>query len=454
MKRKATKNLLLFTFALLVFTLSYYRNLWGVVERKSFDNFDVYCESQVIGRVIRAEKEGIFSEGGLNGWVRDDSVMKDMTWDEMTYFQFDIYKKGLKIGPAHFIIYDSQLGGQAMIFALLDKISPLSNSLNLYLFWLINSFSFAFILTVFVSWVNKNYGFNASFITFLLLLLSPWLTFFGKDLYLVLSAFYLPFIIMLLLLYFESLEKTKISIGKLFMFSSGLVFIKLFFTGFEFITTALVMFTVPLFYYLILNKWKLSLFLKRFISVALGAISGIVIYTGLFLYQLSTIKGSFSESFKYMIYCFLKRTSGSSADFPEDFKASLETNVKVVLKLYFNAKTIDFGFVGISFKVLFYVLIIFSLFTIIPKNISPATYLNRRRNFALVFTTWIAILGPFSWFIIFKAHSYIHGGFDEIVWYMPYCLFGFALIGSVASSLMKDINAYFDNQDKVTSGSG
>jgi hypothetical protein len=31
--------------------------------------------------MIRAEKEGIFSEGGLNGWVRDDSIMKDMTWD-------------------------------------------------------------------------------------------------------------------------------------------------------------------------------------------------------------------------------------------------------------------------------------------------------------------------------------------------------------------------------------
>jgi hypothetical protein len=81
MERESVKNLLLFIMVMLLFAFSYYRNLWGVVERKKFNDFDVYCESQVLGRVIRAEKEGIFSEGGLNGWVRDDSIMKDMTWD-------------------------------------------------------------------------------------------------------------------------------------------------------------------------------------------------------------------------------------------------------------------------------------------------------------------------------------------------------------------------------------
>ena len=372
----------------------------------------------------------------------------------MTYFQFDIYKKGLEIGPAHFIIYDSQMGGQAMIFALLDKISPFSNSLNLYLFWMINSFSMAFLLTLFVSWVYKNYGFSASLITFLLLLISPWLTFFGKDLYLMLSSFYLPFIIMLYLLFSEFKGKTKISLRKLFLISTGLIFVKLFFSGFEFITSALVMFTIPLFHYMFLSKWKMKFFLKRFTSVALGAISGIIMYAVLFSYQLSTLKGNFLYGFKYMLYCFLKRTYGNSADFPEGFKESLESNVIVVLKQYFHSKTIDIGMVGISFGVLFCIFIIFSLLSMAPENITPTTYANRKRNIPLVFTTWISVLGPFSWFIIFKAHSFVHLDFDEIVWYMPYCLFGFALIGSVGSSLIKDINIYFGNKDQVATGSG
>lgn len=447
MNRKSGKNVILFTLAMLVLGFGYYRDFWGVVDEKSFNDFDVYCESQVLGRVIRSEKEGIFSEGGLNGWVRDDSVMKDMTWDEMTNFQFKIYKEGFKLGPTHFVIYDSQLGGQGMIYALIDKISPFNNSLNLYLFWFLNSFSLAFLLTIFVSWVNKNYGMNSSLITFFLLLLSPWLTFFGKDLYIVLVTFYIPFIFLLILLYLESLGKIKISTFKLFLLSTFLLFLKLFFSGFEFITSALVMFTVPIFYYKFLSKWELKFFFKRFAVATFGAISAIIIYAILFSYQLSTIKGSFWDGFKYMLYCFLKRTHGNSADFPEAFRASLDSNVGGVLKTYLNARAIDMGLVNISYGAVILSLIIFSILCMLPESISPATFKNRRINLTLVYTTWISILGPLSWFVIFKAHSYIHQTFDEIVWYMPFCLFGFALVGSVVSTLLKDINSYFEKQE-------
>lgn len=77
---------------LLLFAGSYYRNIWGTVDKKEFEKSDVYSASQVLGRVIRAETNGIFSDAGLTGWVKDDSIMKDMSWDDMTYFQFDIYK--------------------------------------------------------------------------------------------------------------------------------------------------------------------------------------------------------------------------------------------------------------------------------------------------------------------------------------------------------------------------
>ena len=66
-------------------------NFWKTVDQKSFDNFDIYCQSQVIGRIIQSEKVGFFSEAGLNGWVKDDSLMKDMSWDEMTYFQLMLW---------------------------------------------------------------------------------------------------------------------------------------------------------------------------------------------------------------------------------------------------------------------------------------------------------------------------------------------------------------------------
>jgi hypothetical protein len=446
MKRKSVLNLLFFTFMTLAFTLAYFKNSLHVVEQDRFeDAYDIYCQSQVIGRLIRAETNGILSDAGLNGWVRDDSVMKDMTWEEMAKFQYRIYREGIDLGPSNFIIYDSQLGGQAMFFALIGKISPFSNSVNLDLFWIMTSLSLALLISVFVFWLSKNYGFMAALIAFLLILFTPMLTMLGRDLYLVPSSFYFPFIVMLLLLYFESSGKFKVTPGKLFLISFVLIFIKLFFSGFEFITTALIMFTVPMFYYLILNKWSLKLFFKRFAGVVSGSVTAIILHALLYSYQLSTLKGSLMWGINNLLSCFLRRTYGNSADFPEAFKASLEANVSAVLKLYYTSPALGFGrLTFLTFGTLIYILIMFSVLCFVPEKISPSLYKNRKKNMVLAITTWISLSATFSWFIIFKAHAYVHFyGYDDIVWCMPFALFGFALIGSVGSSVIKDVIGYF-----------
>jgi hypothetical protein len=446
MKNKLFINLSIFTLITIAFTLGFYNDFWKVAEQGTFrDPYDIYCQSQVIGRVIRSETNGIFSERGLNGWVRDDSIMKDMTWEDMTHFQYRIYTENIKLGPVNFIYYDSQIGGQAMLFAFLDKISPFSNSTNLNLFWIITSVSLALLMSVFVFWISKYYGLYASLIVFLFLLFSPMLTTMGNDLYLVLSSFFLPFIIMLLLLYYESIGKLKINQIKLFLISIALIFIKLFFSGYEFISTFLVMFTVPLFYYFFLNSWKLNLFIKRSLSVVLGAISAIILNAILYSYQLSTLKGNFMWGFKNMLSCFLRRSYGNSTDFPEVFKASLEANVPAVLKLYYSSPALGFdNRTLLHFDSFIIRLIAFSMLVFISKNISPTTFKNRQVNKALMLTTWISLLAPLSWFVIFKAHAFVHFyGYDDIVWCMPFALFGFALFGSICSSLITDIIIFF-----------
>jgi hypothetical protein len=449
MKRKSLKTLILFFLTTTALTSGYYYNFWNVVDHKSFDNFEIYCQSQVIGRLIRTESNGFFSEAGLNGWVRDDSVMKDMTWDDMTYFQFEIYKKGLKLENTEFIIYDSQIGGQAMAFSLLDKMSPFSKSVNIELFWIITSLSLAILITFFIYWVYLYYGFGAALITFLLNIFSIWLTFWGRNIYMTISVFYLPFIVFLWLLHAESLKKSTVTSWKLFLLSLAMVFAKLFFTGFEFISSFLIMISIPLFYYLFLNQWRFRLFLTRLTSVAAGAISAMVLNALLFSYQLSTIKGSFSYGLKYMLYCFLKRSHGNSADFPDGFKDSLESGVFEVIRTYLNAHSVTIGRQDIHFSALIIIFILISLVSIFSEKISPSTFKNLQRNKVLVYTTWISLLAPMSWFIIFKAHSFIHTTFDEIVWYMPFVLFGFALTGSVLTTLFKDINSWFDNPQEA-----
>lgn len=434
MKIQKIKNILLIVGVTIVFSLNFYNNFWGIVDQKKFNDYDVYCQSQVIGRVIKAEKDGIFSKAGFTGWVRDNKVMKDMTWEDMTYFQYTIYEKELDVDVSNFILYDSQIGGQAMTFALIDKVSPFSNTTNLKFFWIITSLSLAIILSFFILWIKRYYGLFSSIFTLVLIIASPWMTIFGRNLYWVLSSFYFPFIILLFLFYKESENKLNLSQIRLYFLSFLLVFLKLFLTGFEFVTTFLVMFTIPLFYYWIYNNWSFRKFVKRFMNLVIGSISGIFLYIAVFLYQFSIIKGSFVLGVNHLMESLLKRTNGNSADFPEAFKASLDSRVPEVLKIYFHMDIITVGKIIIDFSTLFYVLLLFSFFIIVGIKISPTINKDKKKIFALFSTTWISLLAPLSWYVIFKAHSYIHQGYNGIILYMPFCIYAFALIGAFSSS--------------------
>lgn len=76
-------------------------------------------------------------------------------------------------------------------------------------------------------------------------------------------------------------------------------------------------------------------------------------------------------------------------------------------------------------------------------------YLNRnsdqfrkRLNLALLVTTLVSLIAPLSWFIVFKQHSANHFHLDYIVWYMPFLLFGFVIIGEGMSLLLNKLGIY------------
>ena len=62
---------------------------------------------------------------------------------------------------------------------------------------------------------------------------------------------------------------------------------------------------------------------------------------------------------------------------------------------------------------------------------------RQQQDIALILTTWFSILAPLSWFVIFKAHSYIHTHMSFLLWQMPFTLFGFAVFGAVVIAWTK-----------------
>ena len=62
---------------------------------------------------------------------------------------------------------------------------------------------------------------------------------------------------------------------------------------------------------------------------------------------------------------------------------------------------------------------------------------RRHHYIALICATWFSILAPLSWFVIFKAHSYIHTHMSFLLWQMPFTLFGFAVFGATVIAWTK-----------------
>ena len=63
-------------------------------------------------------------------------------------------------------------------------------------------------------------------------------------------------------------------------------------------------------------------------------------------------------------------------------------------------------------------------------------FIKKSKIVTLIVTTWFSLLAPLSWLIMFKAAAYIHTHTNFIAFYMPFALFGFAIIGIVLSHFL------------------
>lgn len=433
-KEKYNKYITFLFCCVTVLTLGFYNNFWNAANQKWFDGFQYDSESLIVGKLILADQDGILAQGGLLGRFHKIPEVKDIN-----LYQYDIYKNNLDIDNLKFNTYNSQTGGQAFIFVLLDSISPFSNITNIKIFKLLTSILTAFVFSLILLWFFENFGLGTALIILTLILFSQWITVFGRNLYWGLWSFYIPFITVLTILSIENKKNYFLSLKKLFGLVYLSVFLKCFFSGFEYITTTLIMLVTPFTYYAILDKWDLRILFKRIIFTAFGSICAILSLFAILTYQISIVKDSVIKGFEHIWESFVKRTYGNSSDYPELIKESFNSRIHDVLIEYWNGIAIDFNnifinslrkeLLKIEFGELILLFAIFSGLSLALSKLSNTNISNKKRNIALIATCWFSILAPLSWLILFKSHSYIHTHMNCIVWYMPFALFGYALIG-------------------------
>ncbi|MBN2545786.1 MAG: hypothetical protein JXB50_08320 [Spirochaetes bacterium] len=455
-KLKKEKMIFVFPLTVILLFLNFYFNLFNVVHKEWFPLHQLDAESYIMGKMVKSHRDGIFSDAGLTGLVSPDD--NPVSYDDNPFdFQFQAYLKNLEFGA--YSTYDSHVGGQGMLFSMLDKLVPFSQRIKLYFFRMINAFFSAFILSIVLLWFYLEFGSTVYFTALASVFFSQWLTVFARNLWWCMWVFYLPLVMVMFYLR-KNYDQSRF---KLIAFGSIIftaVLIKCFINGFEHITSFLVMLSVPLVYYAILYKMKIQKFIKLFFTTITGSLLAILIIIIILCTQVMIVKGSFFKGMEHIAYSFQKRTHADSRDFSYVDAESLEAGTTEVVAIYTLGSFFD---LNNYFKVsnpfisnfilnirYIYLIIIFLIFSILLYFRNKEYYANsNEQRKALMISTWFSILAPLSWFVIFKAHSFKHMHMDFLVWQMPFTIYGFAIVGLVVKNGLTELRRFFKgNKEK------
>ena len=440
------RRMSIWAISVLLLFFGFFSNLWHVAEQQWFDTHQRDTESLIVGRMVKSRQDGIFSAGGLTGAGITTNIQQQWISSNQIEAQYAAYLN--KHSFDEYSQYMSQPGGQGILFSLFDRLIPLSSQIKLWAFYVLTALLSAIALTAIIGWFYEEFGWWVAIFVAGSAVLSQWLTVFGRNLWWSLWAFYLP---MIAVMYY--LKRHRVPANRQFIRFGTLifvaVFVKCFINGFEYITTTLIMMMVPCIYYAILDKWSRHQCMKWTLAAVYG--SGVAIFLSLTLlcFQIGSVKGGFPDGVGHVIYSLGKRTHGNAQSFPDVYAASLEASTIGVLITYVKGVFFDLNnylshtnsFVSnfllkVRYAYLIVLFIVMSALLFLRSN--KKIMAERQQHYiALIFTTWFSILAPLSWYVIFKAHSFIHTHMSFVLWQMPFTFFGFAVFGAAVIAVTK-----------------
>ena len=441
---ESAKSLSLFSLSTLLLFFGFYSNCWRAAEQQMFLDFQRSAESLVVGRLVKSRQDGIFSASGLTGAGITNNIHQNWISPKEINHQYTTYLNGLKFDA--YSPYLSQIGGQAILFSVLDLSMQLSPKKSLTLFYILTSFLSASALALIVLWFYLEFGLCTSIFVLCAMIFSESMTLFGRNLWWCIYAFYLPMIAVMYYFRYTPIHRSFAIFGVIVFVA---VFTKCFINGYEYISTTLLMMLAPFVFYSVLYRLGTFRFLKGVLVSGFSSCLAIFFSLIVLSFQIGFIKEGVADGFEHVLLSFEKRTHGKLDNLPDSMKTtpiamSLKADtidvVTVYLKTTFldinNYLTISNSFVSNVLLKLRYVTLVFIFFVtsvfILYLGKRCTSVMVQHKNIALIVATWFSILAPLSWFTIFKAHSFIHPHLNYVVWQMPFSLYGFAVCGVAA----------------------
>ncbi|MBV6395528.1 MAG: hypothetical protein HFACDABA_01104 [Anaerolineales bacterium] len=416
----------LFLVSALLLFFGFDRNLWRLSPAENFSSFQQDSESLVLGRLVQSRQAGLFSEGALLGW--GDAASPDLTAEDYDH-QYDVYLSDG--GFDSYMIYKSQSGMQAAFFGLLDWGSPFSSARNLRLFHAFTALMSALTISALVTWFYLEFGWVTAITVLATTLGSMWVTYYGRNLFYSIWTYFLPMAILLHLLRRESLGGI-LRERNLYAAMCGLIFFKGIFSGYDFLLPPLGMLAVALIFYAVKDSWSFGKSARRITLTAAFSSAGILLSFLVVAAQIGAVSGSFADGLLHLANTIGRRTVGETLNPAQSgiYELAGAASLGSVLDTLLHKSAI---LVGIKYIHLIYVFLAATVLFLAVPRLRKGT----RSDIALLVTTWVSILSPLSWIVLFKAHAAFHSHTTSIIWHMPFVIFGYALVGRLLAGVFR-----------------
>jgi hypothetical protein len=442
--KKVVRRFIMPFLVIIISFLSYNYNFLGAANPSWFQIHDLQSQQLVLDGILNCSETDSNYRCRLGYYTRPG--VGDESSDPYKLLAINFYNRKYKSGE--FKQYKSQYGLQAQLFGSLAKLGYR----DINILHSLAAFSMSLTVGILFCLIRRDFSPYSALMFSLTLIISPWVVVFSRNLYWVPATWFLPLIISM------HFARNFFCPGK----TKAIIFLLLFLTflikllcGYEYMTSIFVASLVPILYQGI--KLKVSfrkfftIFLSFFLVFSISFITAIGIHIKSTYNDIPSGIGSLAQRARIRTYdstssIFSLENSGlavtvrymttfydflpwlpsirdiSILDNNEDIKIlknayskpSLKSLQDSVLK---TSSYLKIALVSTIISSLSFLLFLGCLLRIWFKLDSPLR--------AIILISFAA---PVSWFIVAKAHSYIHYQLNYVLWYLPFIPYSFVVL--------------------------
>jgi hypothetical protein len=411
---------------------NFYRNKWRIVEPAYYDEWQTSYDRLVIARLVKTRQSGFLSAGGLMG-LGDTPELNYLSATHRR--QYSVYLDGGTFEI--YTVYKSNPGFQGILYGIPDKLLNLTGAQKINLFRGSTAVASAFVIGLIFTACVFDFGFLSGILTLCFAAFSIWTVLPAGSIFWNLWAFYLPFLTCIYLLA-DSAKRGVYNAQRIYFILFISTLLRILLSGFDIITTGLVMTTVPYVFYGISEKWDWKTFFNRFVSASMAITAATLM--GLFILSVQIIAndGSALSAFNYVEERFGHHFAGNSQYYLSGNIEATKISIFEVTRKYLVMPAMNVRLPGPDTEILYWHLVtLFAIFTVAYFLFHRKREEHPRKAIALIAATWYSLLAPLSWYILFRPHSIIHTRINTMGWQMPFTLLGFALCGFVITDFFR-----------------